>query len=303
MRRYALIEAPSILGLASTGVDRLPTVLQQNGLGERIRARTAARLEPPMPDGVIDRQTGIRNAHAIARWTPTLADAVGDVLDRDELPIVLGGDCSIVLGSMLALARRGRHGLLFIDGHADFYQPEAVPTGEAASMDLALVTGHGPPLLANIGGRGPLVRPADAVAFGFRDHAEQAEYGSQPLPADLLGIDLARIRRDGIDAATTTAVEHLESDFWIHIDADVLDDAVMPAVDYRTTGGLHPDELRRVLAIALGTGRAVGLEVTIYNPALDASGAAGRLLASILGDALAHYSQSSASSKMRTSSS
>src|SRR5206468_8042883 len=110
---------------------------------------------------------------AIARWSPQLADAVADVLDRNEFPVILGGDCSILLGAMLALKRRGRFGLLFVDGHADFYQPEANPNGEAASMDLAFATGYGPRLLTDFDVRGPLVRPEDTVAFGFRDGDEQ----------------------------------------------------------------------------------------------------------------------------------
>ena len=113
-----------------------------------------------------------------------LADAVADVVERDEFPVLLGGDCSILLGSTLALRRRGRYGLLFIDGHADFYQPEANPNGEAASMDLAFATGRGPELLTNLEGLRPLVRDEDVVAFGFRDAQEQREYGSQPLPPD-----------------------------------------------------------------------------------------------------------------------
>ena len=111
------------------------------------------------------------------------------MLDLDEFPLILGGDCSILLGAMLALRRRGRFGLLFIDGHADFYQPEANPNGEAASMDLAFATGHGPGLLADLEGRGPLVRSEDTVAFGFRDAEEQRPYGSQRLPGDILALD------------------------------------------------------------------------------------------------------------------
>ena len=121
-----------------------------------------------------------------------LADAVADVIGRGEFPILLGGDCSILLGSTLALRRRGRYGLLFIDGHADFYQPEANPNGEAASMDLAFATGHGPELLTNLEGLRPLVRDEDVVAFGFRDAQEQREYGSQPLPPAVLALDLER---------------------------------------------------------------------------------------------------------------
>ena len=84
-------------------------------------------------------QDRILNAGAIAAWTPRprLADAVETLLDAGEIPVVLGGDCTSLLGSMLALRRRGRYGLFFIDGHADFFQPEAEPNGEGASMELA----------------------------------------------------------------------------------------------------------------------------------------------------------------------
>jgi len=196
-----------------------------------------------------------------------------------------------VLGSALALRHRGRYGLLFVDGQADFFQPEAEPNGEAASMDLAFVTGFGPKPLTHYDGRAPLIRPGDAVAFGFRDAEDQAEYGSQPLPAELRAFDLPSIQSMGIDAAAGDAVRHLSrpelDGFWIHVDADCLDDAVMPAVDFRLPGGLSPDELHTVVTKALASGRAVGIEVTIYNPQLDPQRHAGRLLANLLADALA----------------
>src|SRR5688500_8110215 len=162
-RPYAIIEAPSTLGLATDGVEGLPDKLLEFGLAERISARRAGRLQVPQKNPTPDRDTRTLNAKAIADWSPKLADAVGAVLDAREFPVVLGGDCTIVLGSMLALKRRGRYGLLFIDGHADFFQPEAEPNGEGASMDLAFVTGHGPALLTDIEGRSPLVRSSDAV--------------------------------------------------------------------------------------------------------------------------------------------
>jgi arginase len=230
------------------------------------------------------------NAKAIAEWSPKLADAVGNVLDGGEFPVVLGGDCTIILGSLLALKRRGRYGLLFIDGNADFFQPEAEPNGEGASMDLAFATGHGPKLLTNIEGRGPLVRSEDVVAFAYRDHKDQEEYGSQPLPQELKALDLPLVCAMGIDAATRQAVDHLtrpELDgFFIHLDADCLDDAIMPAVDFRVPGGLSWDELEAALRIAMASGKAVGIEVAIYNPRLDKDGTAGRGLAHVLAAAL-----------------
>jgi arginase len=289
-RNYAIIEAPSNLGLRPTGVELLPETLLRYGLGERLQARHAARLDVPRYSDVRDPDTLTLNAQAIAAWSPKLADAIADVLEKNDFPVVLGGDCSILLGSTLALKRRGRYGLMFIDGHADFYQPEAEPYGEAASMDLAFATGHGPALLSNVEGLAPLVREEDVVAFGFRDAKDQAEYGSQPLPDDLLSYDLARVRELGVEAAAAAAVKHLTrpelQGFFIHVDADCLNDDVMPAVEYRLPDGLTIQELRRTLEIALASGRAMGIEVTVYNPNLDKDGEAGRRLVDVLADAL-----------------
>ncbi|MEO5819582.1 MAG: arginase family protein [Vicinamibacteraceae bacterium] len=284
--RFAIIEAPSILGLRPTGVDQLPAALRRHRLVERLDARIAATLAPPSYDAARPPGSGTLNADGIARFSVALADAAGGVLATGERPLVLGGDCSILLGSLLAFRRRGRYGLLFVDGHADFYQPEANPNGEAASMDLAFATGRGPAALADLEGLRPLVRDEDVVAFGFRDHDEQRVYGSQPLAAKILSIDLPAVRRVGIEAAVAQAMQHLASPdldgVFVHVDADVLDDAIMPAVDYRQPGGLAAAELIHLLRAANDSGRLAGLEVTIYNPALDADEAAGRLLAEAL---------------------
>lgn len=287
---YALLEAPSTLGLRSDGVQKLPDRLLQLGLADDIRARRAGRVAVPTRPGERDPQSTVLNADAIVNWSPKLADAVEVILGRREFPVILGGDCTILLGSMLALRRRGRFGLLFIDGNADFFQPEAEPNGEGASMDLAWVTGHGPDKLTNIEGRRPLVRDEDVVAFAFRDHEDQREFGSQPLPPTLEAIDLPLVRSLGVEVAAQRAVAHLTrpelEGFFIHVDADCLDDATMPAVDFRVPGGLTPGELLAVLRAALASGRAVGIEVAIYNPKLDEDGSAGERLAAIMKEAL-----------------
>lgn len=290
IRSYAVLEAPSTLGLETQGVERLPDRLLELGLARKIGAHHAGRVPVPDKSNERDPQTGVLNAAAIADWSPRLADAVSALLDRSEFPVVLGGDCTIVLGSMLALRRRGRYGLLFIDGNADFFQPEAEPHGEGASMDLAWVTGYGPKILVDIEGRAPIVRAADVVAFGYRDHVDQIEYGSQPLPRELKAIDLPRIREIGIDAAVREGIEHLTRSgiegFFIHVDADCLDDSIMPAVDFRVPGGLSAGELATALRAALASERAVGIEIAIYNPNLDEDGSAGRRLTEVLTEAL-----------------
>jgi arginase len=288
---YAVIEAPSVLGLFPRGVERLAVALLEAGFANALGARRAQRVVPPPYDPRRDSTTGLRNPAGLREYAHQLADATGEVLDGGETPIVLGGDCSILLGNLLALRRRGRHGLLFLDGHADFYQPEAEPNGEAASMDLALATGRGPGLVADLDGRGALVRDEDVVALGRRDAEEAEAAGSQRIEDTAIAVfDLPTVRDRGAEHATRDALDRLvrpELDgFWVHLDCDVLDDAVMPAVDYRLPGGLSWDELVTVLRMAIDTGRAVGLEVTIFNPALDADGAITRTLVARLVDAL-----------------
>ncbi len=284
---FAIIEAPSVLGLFPKGVETLPDALLAAGLAERLGARRAGRVEPPPYEPERDPETLLLNPRGIADYAVALADAVGAAVDRGAFPVVLGGDCSILLGNLLALRRRGRYGLLFLDGHADFYQPEAEPNGEAASMDLALVTGRGPAIVTDIEGRRPLVRDEDVVLVGRRDAAEAEAHGSQRVEDTAIAMtDLADLRAAGAEAAAANAAERLSKPeldgFWIHLDADVLDDAVMPAVDYRMPDGLSWDELATVLRAAIGSGGAVGINVTIFNPTLDGDGSIARAFAEAL---------------------
>jgi arginase len=290
MGGYAIVQAPSVLGLRQTGVEELPAVLIELGLAARLNARVGAAVEASAYDPARDPLTKMLNPSAIRRYSTKLADAVGAVLNAGEFPVVLGGDCSILLGNLLALRRRGRYGLLFIDGHTDFYQPDANVNGEAASSELAFATGRGPQVLSELEGHRPLVRDEDVVALAHRDAEEAAGYGSQPLPEALCSIDLEALRRLGAGGAARRAISHLDrhdlSGFWIHLDADALDDAVMPAVDYRLPGGLTWEELETVLSDARTSGRAVGLDVTIYNPRLDPERTAGAGLVRTIANAL-----------------
>ena len=274
---FTIIEAPSALGLFPKGVETLPDALLAEGLGERLEARRAGRVEPPQYDHHRDPETMLLNPRGIADYSVALADVVERVIDTGEFPVVLGGDCSIVLGCLLALRRRGRHGLLFLDGHADFYQPEAEPDGEAASMELALATGRGPVVVTDLEGRRPLVLDEDVVVLGRRD-AEIAEaHGCQRIEDTAISvIDFAEVRKCGAGEVVHRAIEELSRPeivgIWVHLDADVLDDAVMPAVDYRMPGGLSWEELATILQVAIASGRAIGLNITIFNPKLDSDG-------------------------------
>lgn len=292
MTRFAIIEAPSPLGLWPSGIERTPEVLLQLGLARGLGARRDRRIEPPDYDPVRDDATAMLNPLGIAEYSPRLADAVARVVEGGEFPVVVGGDCSILLGCMLALRRRGRYGLLFLDGHADFYAPQQSLTGEAADMDLALVSGRGPDMVVDLEGRKPYVRDEDIVVFAQRDAALARKYGSQDVRDTAITVmDLGDVRKAGVADAAAAAVEHLGGTelkgFWIHLDVDVLDDAVMPAVDYRMSDGLDFGELAAVLRTAIASGRAVGINITIFNPNLDPNRLVARSLVSCLTQGLA----------------
>jgi arginase len=215
MPRYAIVEAPSALGHVPEhlGVERAPEVLLGAGLADGLAARWAGRVEAVGYRADRDSITKVMNPQAISDYSPLLADAVAAVLDEGEFPVVLGGDCSILLGTMLALRRRGRYGLLYIDGDADFYQPEVNPlSGAASASDLAFATGRGPDVVADIEGRRPLVRADDVVVFACRDAADRERLGCQPLPPDLLVVDRDQVRRLGAGAAAREAVRYLTRD-------------------------------------------------------------------------------------------
>lgn len=287
MPRFAVIDAPSILGLRPTGVERLPGALKAAGLLAGLNAEDAGRVEPLPYDPRRDPETLILNPDALRAYSLRLATAVADLLRQGKFPLVLGGDCSNIIGIMLALRRAGRYGLFFIDGHADFYQPEAEPNGEVASMDLAIVSGRGPAVLTEIDGLKPLVRDEDIVAFGFRDVEQQREFGSQDIRDTAIhAVELDEVRKLGASVAAEQAAGVLRRNevegLWIHLDADVLDDQVMPAVDYRLPGGLSWDELSATLRAVMETGQVVGVNVGIFNPTLDADGSIARALVSCL---------------------
>jgi len=286
-REYAVIDAPSILGLRPTGVELLPKALRTAGLLERLNAEYCGIVTPSSPynynrDGV----TKLLNPIAIKDYSIRLAETVKYVLHNNKFPIVLGGDCSIVIGNVLALRHLGRYGLFFIDGHADFYQPEESPTGEVADMDLAIVSGYGPDILTNIEDLKPLVMEQDIVVFGYRDKTQSAQYGCQDIKNTTImnTIELTDVQRLGLKNAASSAIEKFLknelSGFWIHFDVDVLNDSIMPAVDYRLPGGITFSQLSDLLRLLLTSKKAVGISITIFNPTLDKDGSITRNLVS-----------------------
>lgn len=284
------IDAPSTLGVTTKGIDQAPQAMKSAGLLERLGAQDGGSISVPAYDVKRDQETLLLNPRGIREVALSLAKAVGGVLDQGSFPLVLGGDCSILLGCVLALRRRGRYGLLFLDGHEDFYTPRTSPNGEVADMDLALVTGRGPKILADIDGLSPFVGDDDVVAFGFRDEAQARSNGSPVISQTICCYNLQRCYELSIDVAVAKALRHLEkvpSGFWIHFDVDVLDNDRMPAADNDIPGGLTFEEATRILRMVFAPGRAVGMDVTIFNPTLDPGGNLVRSVVNVLVDGFA----------------
>jgi arginase len=292
MPKFAIIDAPSILGLRPTGVEDLPEALKAAGLHEKLGAKYVGRVYTSSPyNPERDSSTLLLNAKAIREFSLVLCRTVSSVLSKKLFPIIIGGDCSIVIAPLLALRHSGRYGLFFIDGHADFYQPEASLSGEVADMDLAIISGRGPDILTNIDGLGPFVREEDIVLFGYRDVEQSASYGSQDVrDTNMHVFDLLEVKElkitNAVSLATKGLLKNRIDGFWIHLDADVLNDAIMPAVDYRLEDGLSYSDLTEVLKALLATKHAVGMTITIFNPRLDLDGSIANKFVSSIVDGL-----------------
>lgn len=286
-----VLDAPSNLGLRPPapgtvpGCYKLAGALREQRIVQRLGALEGGVVVPPRYDrGDWREGDGVFNAAAIATYTRKLADRIEHHVRAGDLPVVLGGDCSIQLGASLALRRIGRFGLAAVDGSADFRHPgNSERIGAAGGEELALATGRGQEDLTNLEGLKPYLKDEDVRLFGIRDYDEErAELAALKIPTVTVG----DLREWGADALARATVQSFEAPhvggFWVHLDADVLDPSVMPAVDSPDPDGLLPDELIALLRPLVNSPHCVGFNVTIYDPDLDPEGTAGALLADIV---------------------
>jgi arginase len=272
-------------------LDRAPAALRRTGLVERLGGEDLGDVSPAAYRDFV-RPRGIRNEPELVEYSIALAGLVGRAVGTGRFTLVLGGDCSIVLGSLLGARRHvGRLGLVYIDAHDDFATPEESLTGSAASMCLGLAAGRGDTPLARLGGGTPLVEGSDVVLVGRRVSGEPASGEAALRASGLLELDDAHIASAGAAATAAAALERVTGPgidgFWVHLDADVIDPAVLPAVDSPEPGGLGLDKLASLLAPLVRHPRAVGLQFTIYDPRLDEDGTCAARLAALLEAVLA----------------
>jgi arginase len=275
-----LLAAPSPLGLrppepgSVPGTAKAPEALREAGLYRDLASAGAVDGGVVLPGRYRDDwrpgDGRLRNQEALLEHSGRLAERIRAVLAKGSTPLVLGGDCSLLIAAGQALARRGGYGLLHIDGHTDFRHPgNSDECASLAGEDLAAAIGLHWPAVADIDGRGPYFDPACVAQLGCRIDDEHLDEVSTTVGLVITADDIARDPARAARAARET-VDRAPNGYWIHLDVDVLDPAVMAAVDSPAPGGLQPAQLVTMLGL-LAPG-AAGAQVTVLDPDLDPDG-------------------------------
>jgi arginase len=262
---------------APGGIATAIRVLREAGLVESLRrsadVHDAGDLDLPEGSGLRG-PSGLLNERALARLVTATRDAVADALRSGRLPLLVGGDCPVLLGALAAGRDDDREpGLLLVDGHEDAWPPERSETGEASDSEVAIALGRVPSLPGPLDGLVPLLTPEVIAMLGPRDRLELDEAGVESLDGAIaLFRDDGAVRASGTGQSAREAVAALaggSNSFWLHVDLDVLGTKDFPAADYLQPGGLTWEELLEIAAPALADGRCFGCSVVIYNPELD----------------------------------
>jgi arginase len=271
MTGFALLDVPLDCSGAGRGEERAPAALRAAGLRERLGGRDAGAVEARIRDHRRDPASGVIGAADVRAMAAEIAARVASIREAGERPLLIGGDCTLLLGVFQALP--GGSGLWFVDGHADFFDGESSPTGEAADMELAILTGHGPPGLLE--GDGPLLEPAAVVLLGHRPsslHPDVARENARLDPA-IHALTAPEVRERGAARAGTDAAARLaRRPAWLHLDLDVLDEAALPAVSYPQPRGLDWDELVALARPLVAAPNLLGVSVADFNPDRDPDG-------------------------------
>ncbi len=293
-RKLFVLDAPSNLGLTPPaaglipGCYKLPWALRDRDLVRRIDGVDAGCVVPPRYDPTWTPGSGDRNAAAIADYSRLLADRVDRAIEGGARLLALGGDCSILMGNMLALRRRGRFGLVFIDAHSDYRHPgNSDRIGAAAGEDLAIVTGKGDGRLVDLEGRSPYVRLEDVHVVGVRPDDEYLGELRSSRIATTTSREITSGGAQGVVEEVLETVTRSTEGFWVHFDADAIDSDEVWAVD--SPGGPGPSlaTLGAIVHRLFLSPKCVGMELTVFDPDLDPDGTQSDRLTEALVRALA----------------
>ena len=271
---WRLVGVPYTSMRMSGGIARGIDVLRSRDLAGRlgqVGVVDAGDLRLQDPAGIRG-PSGLLNEAALAELVEATRDATLSARDQGDRILLVGGDCPVILGALAAVRERvkARVGLLMLDGHEDAWLPSQSPTGEASDSELAIALGLVPDdLPAPLDRLVPLLDPADVALIGPRDRTEIDAQGGRSLRGQV-GLFLSAEATRRAEDPGPSALRKLEvSEFWLHVDLDVLATDAFDAADYLQPGGLTWSELDTIAGTAVTDSRCRGASVVIYNPDLD----------------------------------
>lgn len=276
-----IFEFPFNLGLTKKdheiepGVKKLPDWLRKLGLHREINPKNIFRLGSPEYVMDFDQEIRVKNPHQIIEYAKKQSELILTNFDKNHFHLILGGDCSILIGSAVALKQLGNYGLFYLDGHTDYIPPGLSPSGGVAGMDLAVVSGLGHEKLTNINNLKPYFLEENIFCVGNAE-TDDEEYVGEIINSDIHYFDLENVRKNGFRKTSEDFLKMVEKKnldgFFIHFDVDVLKDEIMPAVDSRMEDGIDYENLKDILKPLTEHEKCFGMEITILDPDYDPNG-------------------------------
>jgi arginase len=274
-----IIGAPLDFGAGRRGVDMGPSAIRYAGLRPGLEAlghdvRDKGNVAVPLGENCLPGDPNLKYLDPIIQVERELVEAVGQTVAEGRIPLVLGGDHSLAIGSFCGAARGGRRlGLIWLDTHGDFNTHETTPSGNIHGMPLAALCGYGAERLLTLDGMvdaGPKLSPSNVVVVGARnlDDAEKALMRE----AGISVFSMPMIDRFGIGAVMDRAVEIASrgtEGIYVSFDLDVVDPADAPGVGTAVPGGLNIREAHLAVEHVAATGLLAGLDLVEVNPILD----------------------------------
>ncbi len=277
-KAIALIGAPTDIGAGHRGASMGPEALRVAGIVEALRGRglevqdtgnLGGPLNPWLPP-----VNGYRHLDEVVDWNRATMDAVGVALDSGRLPVLLGGDHCLGLGSITAVARHCRQQgknlrVLWLDAHADFNTSELTPSGNVHGMPVACLCGIGPKVLTHLSGEAPMLRADEIRQIGVRSVDEGERRLVREAGLDIY--DMRYIDEIGMRQVMIQALYGVDENTHLHVsfDVDFLDPTIAPGVGTTVPGGPNYREAQLVMEMIADTGRLGSLDIVELNPAFD----------------------------------
>ncbi len=274
----SLIGVPTDIGAGHRGTSMGPEALRVAGLADALRNRGLDVADLGNLSGPANPWTGpvegYRHLPEVVEWNRAVMGAVENELMRSRLPIMLGGDHCLAIGSITAVARWCRRNertlrVLWLDAHADFNTNQLTPTGNIHGMPVACLCGHGPDELVHLGGSEPAISPEAVRQIGIRS----VDRGEKRLVHEV-GLDIYDMRfidEVGIRQVMTQVLDGVDDNTHLHVsfDVDFLDPGIAPGVGTPVAGGVNYREAQLVMEMIADSGRLGSLDIVEVNPALD----------------------------------